>query len=300
MSFVQEMHKKNWPLVSVLVPSYNHSKYITKCIESIMCQTYENFELIVIDDGSTDGSIEVLEGLKLKYNFNLILQENKGISYTLNKCIKEIANGVYFTFCASDDYWVRDKLSIQVEFMTKNKFYPMCFGKAYIVNSQGDIISDKLGINKHNFHNISFNDVFLLKLHPPVSYFFDIRIFDEIGLYDESILVEDFYMNLKILSKYPIGFINDELFFYRVYDEEFKIDSYLKRSYSMENVIGKYNSHSIYFKALQNIKLHRFYHLAIFKSYKKFGFIYMLKSLNQINNVIFLKGIFRLLFYFKK
>ena len=287
------------PLVTILVPSYNHSRYISKCIESIISQTYDNFELIVIDDGSTDESIEILKDLKIKYNFTLILQENKGISYTLNKCIKQLANGQYFTFCASDDYWVRDKLSIQVEFMSKNKFYPMCFGKAYIVNSNGDIIEDKLGINSHNFDNISFEDIFLLKLHPPVSYFFDIKIFDEIGLYDESVLVEDFYMNLKILSKYPIGFIDDELFFYRVYDEEFKIDSYLKRFNSMKYVIDKYKFHALYKKALQNINLHCFYHLSIFKSYKITGLTYLLKSFYKMNNLNVLKGIFRLIFYYK-
>jgi alpha-1,3-rhamnosyltransferase len=295
----KSVSKKIEPLVTILVPSYNHSKYISKCIESIISQTYDNFELIVIDDGSTDESVEILKDLKIKYNFTLILQENKGISYTLNKCIKDLANGRYFTFCASDDYWVRDKLSIQVEFMTKNKFYPMCFGKAYIVNSKGDIIEDKLGINNHNFDNISFEDVFLLKRHPPVSYFFDIKIFDEIGLYDESVLVEDFYMNLKILSKYPIGFIDDELFFYRVYDEEFKINSYLKRFNSMKYVIDKYKFHAQYTKALQNINLHSFYHLSIFKSYKRTGLLYLLKSFNKMNNLNVLKGIFRLLFYYK-
>jgi alpha-1,3-rhamnosyltransferase len=292
-------NKKIGPLVTILVPSYNHSKYISKCIESIISQTYDNFELIVIDDGSIDDSVEILQDLKIKYNFTLILQENKGISYTINKCIKELANGDYFTFCASDDYWVRDKLSIQVEFMIKNRFYPMCFGKAYIVNSKGDIIEDKLGINNHNFENITFEDIFLLKIHPPVSYFFDIKIFDEIGLYDESVLVEDFYMNLKILSKYPIGFIDDELFFYRVYDEEFKIESYLKRSNSMEYVINKYKFHPLYKKALQNIHLHRFYHLSIFQSYKRTGLIYLLKSFYKVNNLIFLKGAFRWLFYYK-
>ena len=119
----------NMPLVSIIVPSYNHARYVTQCIDSIMQQTYKNFELIVIDDGSKDNSKEVLTTLQAKYKFTLVFQDNHGVAYTLNRGIKEFAKGKYLTFCASDDYWTLDKLQKQVQFMENNQFYPMCYGK---------------------------------------------------------------------------------------------------------------------------------------------------------------------------
>ncbi len=113
------------PLVSIIVPSYNHARYINQCIESIYQQTYQYFELIVIDDGSKDNSKEVLIDLHNKYEFTLVFQENQGVAYTLNRGIKEFAIGKYITFCASDDYWVIDKLEKQVVFMENNQFYPI-------------------------------------------------------------------------------------------------------------------------------------------------------------------------------
>jgi len=66
----------NKPTVSIIVPSYNHEKFIAHCIESIIKQTYKDFELIVIDDGSSDGSRGILSALKKQYDFTLVLQEH--------------------------------------------------------------------------------------------------------------------------------------------------------------------------------------------------------------------------------
>src|SRR5690349_13476521 len=104
-----ETSELNMPLVSVIVPSYNHEKFITECVESIMQQTYKNFELTVIDDGSRDGSRDILKQLQDKYGFNLVLQENIGLTSTLNKGIQNWGTGKYISFCASDDYWALDK-----------------------------------------------------------------------------------------------------------------------------------------------------------------------------------------------
>ena len=83
------------PLVSVIIPSYNHERFITQCIENIINQTYKNFELTVIDDGSKDGSPEILRHLQGKYGFNLVLQENMRLALTLNKGKQNYSNGKY-------------------------------------------------------------------------------------------------------------------------------------------------------------------------------------------------------------
>ena len=232
------MIKKN-PLVTILIPSYNHSKYITQCIESIYSQTYKNFDLIVIDDGSTDGSIKILNTLNLTYNFKLVIQENKGISFTLNRCIREYTNGQYFTFCASDDYWLPQKLELQVNFMENNYFYPMCFGKAIYINENSNILDSGNSVEVFKSGYL-FNDILLLKTHPPVNYLFRREIFDEIGLYDDSLPAEDFDMNLRISYKYMIGFIDEPLFYYRVSDALIKTVRFDKISDSHLKSIEKF------------------------------------------------------------
>ena len=73
------------PLVSVIIASYNHEKYIEASIASVAAQTYRNVELLVVDDGSSDGSVELLRGLQAKYGFDLRVQQNQGLSRTLNE-----------------------------------------------------------------------------------------------------------------------------------------------------------------------------------------------------------------------
>ena len=81
------------PLVSVIVPSHNHSGYIVECIKSIFHQSYDHFELIVIDDGSTDDSLSILKELKINYDFKLVSKKNEGLSKTLNLALKKYVSG---------------------------------------------------------------------------------------------------------------------------------------------------------------------------------------------------------------
>ena len=94
-------------LISVIVPAYNHEKYIEECIRSIMAQTYQNIELLVIDDGSKDGTFEILKALKPECEKRFVrvvfeTQENQGTRVTLNRLI-DLAQGQYLYTIASDD-----------------------------------------------------------------------------------------------------------------------------------------------------------------------------------------------------
>ena len=75
------------PLVTVIIPSYNHEKYIQESLEGIKRQTYANIEFFVVDDGSKDNSVELLQKLQPEYNFQLILQKNRGLCKTLNSML---------------------------------------------------------------------------------------------------------------------------------------------------------------------------------------------------------------------
>ena len=107
------------PMVTVLVPAYNHEKYVEQTILSIVNQTYQDFELIVIDDGSSDQTPEILERLSQEHGFYFERQENMGVTKTLNKIISK-AKGQYIVGCASDDAMPRNRLEIQ-DAMPRNR-----------------------------------------------------------------------------------------------------------------------------------------------------------------------------------
>ena len=92
------------PKVSIIVPIYNVEKYLSKCLESILLQTYKNIEIIIINDGTTDSSLEIANLYASKYDFiHVYSYENAGISTTRNRALEK-ATGDYYLFVDSDDY----------------------------------------------------------------------------------------------------------------------------------------------------------------------------------------------------
>jgi glycosyltransferase involved in cell wall biosynthesis len=117
--------KKNFD-VDIIVPTYNSKKFILSTIKSVFDQTYKNWRLIVIDDASTDGTTEVLENLykKLKKKKNFLFYRNrinKGQAFSRNLGLK-ISKSKFIAFLDSDDFWSKNKLKKQIQFMTKNSY----------------------------------------------------------------------------------------------------------------------------------------------------------------------------------
>ena len=110
------------PLVSIITPVYNRSATLNANIESVMSQTYSNWEMILVDDCSIDDSVKIIEGFsKLDERIKLIqLTENSGAAVARNKAI-EMAAGRFIAFLDSDDLWKSNKLKTQVEFALKSK-----------------------------------------------------------------------------------------------------------------------------------------------------------------------------------
>ncbi len=125
------------PLVSVLMPAYNREKYIGEAIESISTQTYPNWELIIVDDGSTDSTAEIVKSYQAKDNRIILYQfpENKGIPYARNKCL-ELAKGEYLANLDSDDIALPERLEKQVKFMEKNPEVGVCGGRYVFIDEE--------------------------------------------------------------------------------------------------------------------------------------------------------------------
>lgn len=118
-------------LVSVIMPSYNTADYIGETIESVMQQTYQNWELIIVDDCSTDNTDDIVAAYKdarIRYLKN---QKNSGAAVSRNRAIKE-AKGTYIAFLDSDDLWVAHKLEKQIRFMEEHQYIFTCGYSDYI------------------------------------------------------------------------------------------------------------------------------------------------------------------------
>ena len=108
-------------LVSIIMPNYNGAKYIKETIESVLAQTYQNWELIIVDDCSTDDSVEIVKSFDDKRIRLLHNEENSGAAVSRNYALRE-ANGKWIAFLDSDDLWSNDKLSKQLSFMIEKNY----------------------------------------------------------------------------------------------------------------------------------------------------------------------------------
>lgn len=134
--------KTEQPLVSILTLTYNHQNYIGDCIHSVQTQTYENWEMLIVDDGSTDDTFTVArEYAKKDKRIKVFTQENIGVfrmkeSYNF---ALEKSNGKYIAILDGDDVWMSEKLSLQISLLEKDKDAVVCFGQAYRSSSDLNI-----------------------------------------------------------------------------------------------------------------------------------------------------------------
>lgn len=116
------------PLVSIAIASYQHERFLKECLDSVLSQTYKNIEVIVVDDGSTDGSQDIIREYASKHNnFKIALFPfNKGVAYTQLKML-ELSTGEYMCIFDGDDLMYPEKIEKQVDFLERNTKYQMCF-----------------------------------------------------------------------------------------------------------------------------------------------------------------------------
>lgn len=213
----------NTPLVTIVVISYNHSRFLVECLNSIQSQTYRNIELIVADDASTDNSVPVIEAWLLKNNRiakKQFHQINTGVIQTLNECIA-LAQGKYIKLLAADDYLAPACIEKSVTFLEqKDQRYGMVFTDIYAVNNDSEILPDYADYNAlASCGPETFNEE-LLKGNriAALSVCMKSDVLKETGAYDTEFLTEDYYRWLKIAEKYLIGYIPEKLAYYRFHD----------------------------------------------------------------------------------
>ena len=194
------------PQISVVIPTFNRAKLLKKAIESVLLQSLRDFELIIVDDGSTDETSKVISRIDGKIIY--IKQDNLGPSSARNRGIKE-AKGEFIAFLDSDDSWSKDKLSVQLAQMRNNPEYP-------ISHTQEDWYKkDKLFKQKPKHAKSGgyiFNTCLRLCVVGMSTVLIREKLFDLVGLFDTTLpCCEDYDFWLRTSIKYPFLLINEPL-----------------------------------------------------------------------------------------
>jgi alpha-1,3-rhamnosyltransferase len=202
-------------LVSVIIPCYNHEKYVSEALESVFNQTYKNIELIVIDDESKDDSVSVVKEIQKRYPFTFITQENMGVCKTLNKAIS-LSKGEYIALLASDDYWDLSKIEKQIECLNSNPDSEFCFTQAMEFDTHN--IAHRKIFPKSLLSGKVLNQVFLRQHVPAGSMMFSRRLFDKLGGFDENLKEEDWDFVIRSAAITEFSAVNEPLFYYRSHE----------------------------------------------------------------------------------
>lgn len=202
--YIEYPHEKGgggMPKVSVIIPTYNRGRFISRAIMSVLSQTYKDFEIIVVDDGSTDDTKKQVKkfGNQVRY----IYQVNKGPSSARNKGISK-ANGKYIAFCDSDDQFLPDKLEKQMKYIRKNPECRFLYSWYYDIDAQGKVAKKKKPLackSKQQLQYFLLKRKFVIRTSTVLVYK---GCFKKAGKFNEKYWTsEDWDMWLRLAAYYP-------------------------------------------------------------------------------------------------
>ena len=200
------------PKVSIIMSVYNGEKFLKESVDSILGQTFKDFEFIIIDDGSKDSSKSIIESYS-DPRINLISRENKGLTPSLNEGLK-LARGKYIARMDADDVATPWRLEKQVEFLDSNPEIGLCGSWAIIINEEGEKIGEyKLPTTKKRLKRVMFwHNPFI---HPSIM--FRKEIIQLVGFYNEKIkYAQDYEYWSRIIRIFPGANLPEFLMKYRI------------------------------------------------------------------------------------
>lgn len=194
------------PRVSVIIPTYNRRDFAREAIASVCAQTYRDFELIVVDDGSTDGTARIVEEFRQGRadSIQYIFQTNQGVSAARNHGVVR-SSGQLLAFLDSDDVWQPEKLATQIAFFNAQPTAQIC-------QTQEVWLRRGLRVNPRNKHRKSGGDIFLRSLElclvSPSAVMMQRTLFERMGGFDEQLpACEDYDLWLRIGARLPVDLI---------------------------------------------------------------------------------------------
>lgn len=243
------------PLVSIVIPCFNHEKYINDCIRSIIKQDYHNIELIIIDDGSNDGSAKqvtklIQECLARFCRFEFRSRPNKGLAQTLNEAL-EWANGKYFSAIASDDLMMPNKTARLVMEIEGNNNISGVFSGCEIVDNSGNLLRRIIPRETdYSFDQILTNKGIIIA----PSQLLRLSSMKGAGGYPSGLYIEDWYMWLAMTRGGSLlKVIPDQLVSYRQHESNSSKNAE-KMFEARKSIISIYQKHHLYKKSLSQIQ----------------------------------------------
>ena len=202
------------PIVTIYILNHNYSKYFKDAFNSVINQTYDRLDIIVIDDGSTDDSVEIISSLtEIHPSIRFVTQTNKGLTASINIAIK-LAKGKYIMRLDADDYLDPNAVSEMVNKIEKMNEVGLIFTDYYVVNESKEIINHHQRFDFDNEVQVLDNPA-----HGACT-MFKLDVLKEFGGYNESYKMQDgYYIWLKIIQKYKVTNLNKPLFYYRQHED---------------------------------------------------------------------------------
>lgn len=209
-------------LVSVIVPAYNRVKYIEETVNSVLGQSYPDIEIIVVDDGSTDGTFELLETFFRRGDIVLLShadRENRGQSASINVGLRK-ACGDFVAILDSDDYYARNSIQILVDAISQDCSVGMVYGSGEAVDSEGRFLGYRT-LPKDHVADGDPNRLLLdCYIALPGGALTRSAVFDAVGEFEETFRAsQDHDMALRIFEATQVRFICDVIFYYRKHSE---------------------------------------------------------------------------------
>ena len=208
------------PRVSVFIASYNHAQFLPECLDSILTQTFQDFEIVVVDDGSTDGSHEILIDYQQRFPEKILYywhpgQVNKGISASCNLAISK-ARGEYLAWIGSDDAWYPEKLVQQVALLDNHPRYGLVYSYAHFIDESGNRITGLAGVDVT--HDTNPLGRIIQSCHTPAQTLVIRRdCLEDVGVFDENLVYSDWELMIRIFACWEVGFIGSPLAKYRLH-----------------------------------------------------------------------------------
>lgn len=210
------------PKVSVCVPSYNHSRFLAAALDSIIAQTFKDFEIIIVDDGSTDDSFKIAKKYAAAHRSIIKLlthpdHQNRGPSATVNLAFSHI-NGEYWMGLPSDDLLHPTKLEKQVRFLEANRDYGWVYCYADFINDKGQTLKDSPLFGEDITEDADPVDTLIRRNKiPGMTALMRREVSKRIGLHEESLMYSDWHYWVRMTAGAKVGFIAEPLVHYRVH-----------------------------------------------------------------------------------
>lgn len=185
--------------MTALLVCWNHERFVASAVRSVLHQTYRNIQMIVFDNGSTDGSRSILRAMAAEHGFELVLQENLGLVRALNRGLR-MAKGKYVALLATDDVWLPDKTRKQVEYFERHPEVGLTFGRVQAIDADGKRFDRDNAMTPY-IGDVSLDDLlWTRKSTNGPTVMARTEALNRVGGYDEDIRTEDFAMAMKLAA----------------------------------------------------------------------------------------------------